>query len=107
MKTDSRVRYYVPEGTKAVKNHGFTAPDVDLIKVPYRAGRPGKGRNDSARSFVSIVAESEEKAFVFMFDCAVLMGLENSPVGKDRGIDESMLMTWKAGDREPAFRPTL
>lgn len=105
-KENSKVRRYLPEGTKALKNIGFTSPDSSIIDAPFEVLGvfTKKDRYGNMRTWVPIVIHDKEKDLSAMFEGCVLAGFEKSPVLDDMGIDESFLVTWDTGSLEPAFQ---
>jgi hypothetical protein len=106
MAKDAKIRMYLPEGTKALKNIGFTSPDRDIIDAPYEVlgVHTKKDRYGDSRTWVPIVIHDADKDLSAMFEGCILVGFADSPVKDDLGIDESLLVTWTAGSTEPSFR---
>lgn len=102
----SKTKKYLPKGTKALKNSGFNPPSNDIIDASFdvMGVYTKKDRNQNTRTWVPIVIHDKDKDHAHMFEGCVLAGLDASPVAEDLSIDESMVVTWKAGEREPRFR---
>jgi len=104
-KENSKVRRYLPEGTKALKNIGFASPESDITNAPFEVLGvfTKKDRYGSQRTWVPIVIQDKEKDLSAMFEGCVLAGFEKSPVRDDMGIDESLRVSWNTGSTEPVF----
>lgn len=89
-----------------MKSNGFSAPTEDIVDASYDVlgVYTKKDRNGNNRTWVPIVAHTDKKDISFMFEGCVLAGFENTCVGEDLVINESMKMSWAAGEREPKFR---
>ncbi|MCJ7449689.1 MAG: hypothetical protein MUO72_18585 [Bacteroidales bacterium] len=108
----SRINYHLPKGTKPVKVIGLSdRPSEDIVDGSFECVQviEKADKTGSKRVWVPLILYGEKKNYSRLFEGSVLVGLDNSPVVDDNGrlgIDESMKVTWVAGMKEPAFKPT-